>query len=142
VSFADSVHGGSTFPSSKSTQSGCVVPAHEAVTAPPSDWPSCPALASEASLVDVVSPRPEALASLDGAALPLEPAVPAAAPPDPLTPALELLPALPSPLDAPLDDPLVAPLADPLAEPLIPTWSGALPIPLQAANERNVEIPT
>src|SRR5580658_11174441 len=99
-------------------QSGCVVPAHDAVTEPPSDatCASSPALASEASLGDVVLPWPDALASLGETVLPLEPAVPAADPPDPFVLPLEplpvlglpasVLPVLTAPLDAPVADPL------------------------------------
>src|SRR5580658_86578 len=118
-------------------QSGCVVPAHDEVTAPPSDpsGASSPALSSEASLVDCVLPWPEALASLDGAALPLEPAVPAADPPDPPVIAPEPLPALPSPLAPPLDEPLDAPPDAPFDASLAPTGPEALPISLHAANE-------
>jgi hypothetical protein len=112
-------------------QSGCVVPAHDAVTAPPSDpsRASSPALSSEASLVDVVLPWPEALASLGDAALALDPDVPASNPPNPPVLALEPVPVLPSPPDALL------------ADPLAPTWPETLPFSLHAANERHAKRP-
>lgn len=130
-------------------QSGCVVPAQDAVTVPPSD-PGCaspPMLVSGAASLDVAFPCPEVLASMDEVVPPLEPAIPAAAPPEPLALAVE--PA--APVAAPPRPLVLAPepiaafppsLDEPIAAPLAPEYPEPLPVWPQAANESPVKRPT